>query len=209
MECIEHEGISLLDEELRHDRARYVATGFGACCSIASTYELEVVGLAQEPPFAELPRTYASGVLADGVDDDPIELRFGRYSASASVGGSFYLEIFFEVKSEALASSLFDDDAKRYIPGQSEAAGSAALFVATEVVAAGAAAARAQASGAAANSQAGSVYLYSTAGGFALPGVEAFDPANLDSYLLPVVPVPATLVALGLVALGARARRAR
>lgn len=182
------------------------AGGHGACCSILTTYEFWVEGNMSpyDSSYAALHRTGSFGTLAGGIGDDPIELSFGRYSAPAFVGGNFYLGVNFELNSLAVANAQYDPDVNRNVPGQSEAAGSASLFLSTEVTPAGGAAARAQAA---------SAYLYSSAGGFALPGAEAFEPANLHSYWLAPVPVPepatTTLVMLGLAALGARGRRAR
>lgn len=189
---------------LRH-RGSLGASGIGACCSIRSVYEFAVEGnmTPYDSYYAYLPRTGSFGILAGGIDDEPIELRFGPYSAPAFVGGGFFLGFSFEIESLAVASAQFDPDDQRYKPGRSEAAGSAAVFLATEVTPA--------ASGfAAARAPAGSAYLFSPGGGFTLPGIEAFDPANLDAHWLqPVVlPEPSTaiLVALGLAGLAARRR---
>lgn len=184
------------------------AGGFGACCSIGTTYEASIEGniVPFDSSWAYLPRSGAFGVLAGGVDDQPIELGLGRYSAPALVGGSFYLGISFELSSTAIANAVFNPATNRYVPGQSEAAGSAALFVSTEVTPAGGGAAAARAPG-------GSAYLYSPAGGFALPGAEVFDPANLQAHWLSPISVPepgtAALATLGLVLLGTRERSAR
>jgi hypothetical protein len=180
------------------------ATGLGTCCSILSTYEFSIEGnlVPYDSSYAYLPRTGSAGILAGGINGDAIELSFGRYSAPAIVGGSFFLGVYFEVESVASATAVYDPQSKRYVPGQSEASGSASLFLATEVT---------PAAGAAARAQAGSAYLYSQAGGFALPGAEAFDAANLDAHWLAPVPLPepgtAALLALGLAVLSARARR--
>ena len=176
----------------------------GSCCSILSTYEFSIEGnlVPYDLRYTSLPRTGWRGMLAGGIGNEPIELDLGRYSAQALVGESFYLRVSFELYSLAIANGSIDYGTGIVYPGQSEAAGSASLFLATEVT---------PAAGAAARARAGDAYLYSPAGGFALPGAEVFDAANFASHWLEPVPMPepgtAALVTLGLAALGTRARR--
>lgn len=183
------------------------ATGWGNCCRVWDNYQFSVAGESLTPGLPHFQGTGSSGVLAGGIDAEPVEIPFGPLSAQAVVGGGFYLRLSFEIDSGASALALWQPDDHRYVPGQSETEGTAALFLSTTVSPAAAGfAAAARAPGAAA-------YLRSQAGGFALPGAEAFDSENLDAHLLPLVTVPepgtAALFALGLAALGARARRVR
>lgn len=178
------------------------ATGQGSCCWVASTYDVAFMGQGLGGgglPYS--PGMDWPGILAGGIDGDPIELRFDPYRVQAFVGEQFWLRLQFRIESWASAVAAWDPDSHRYVPGQADTAGTAAVFFATTVTPAASFAAAAGAPAAA--------YLRSAAGGFVLPGAEAFDAANLDAHLLPLVPVPeptmAALFALGLVALGARA----
>ena len=184
-------------------RANAGVTGIGACCSILNVYDFVIgAGVPFDSSYTWLPPTGQGGVLGGGPDES--QLHFGPYTAQAAVGGLFYLDLSFVIESQAIANGVSVQG--RNHAGQAEAAASAALFFATEVVPSGAGFA------AAARAPAGSTYLFSPIGGFVLPGLEAFDSANVQAHLAPLVQIPEpgtfALLAIGITGLGVvRARR--
>lgn len=183
------------------------AAGFGPCCVVWNNYQFSIKGESTTEP-AFLPHFQPAGwagVLAGGIDGEPVELGLGSYSAQAIVGDGFYLRLAFGIDTGAIATAEWDRDAKRYVPGQSETQGTASLFLGTTVNPA------AMSFTAAAREAGAAAYLRSVAAGLVLPGAEVFDPENLDAHLLPLVAVPlpgtAAFFTVGLAILGARARR--
>lgn len=174
-------------------------TGVGTCCSIRSVFDWRLAAGSSDSSYVPISPTGFRGVLAGGLNGAPVELSLGSYVAEAAVGIPFFLEVDFGIESEALASAVVLQGIHH--AGQSEAAGTAVLLFATEVTPAAAALS------AAARAPSASAYLYSTTGGFALPGLEALDASNVSAHLGSLVPLPEpgtfVLVAAGLAGLGA------
>ena len=168
------------------------STGFGPCCSIRSVYEFMVRGGSLDSG-ANPTHVGSTGVLGGGghdLQDVQFAQPFGPYAIPASVGDRFGFSISFETESEAFAGAVFETNFGVHA-GQSDATATATMLFATEVVPAVEGLTTADGVSAGGIGSGGSEgYLFHAASGLRLPGLEVFDPANVQAHLLPLVPVP-------------------
>jgi len=166
------------------------ATGVGACCGVSSQYDFYIqAGVFGDSSYEFLPATGQNGVLAGNGMGDEFALHFGPYVAEAAVGVDFVVGLRFNIEELALANGV--NIQGRNHAGQAEAAATAVLNFATQVVpsAAGFAAADALPSSGSGSGD-GSGYLFLPSAGIRLPGLEALDPDNVHAHLRPLVHVP-------------------
>ena len=164
------------------------ATGVGTCCGVSSRYgfglSASVVG---DSSYDSIPSVGQDGVLAGNVGDE-FALHFGPYVAEAAVGLPFAVNVFFGIDELALANGV--NVLGRNHAGQAEAAASAVLTFASEVIPSDAGFAAADALDPSGGGGAGTGYLYHPTSGFRLPGLEALDSENIHAHLSPLVFVP-------------------
>ena len=183
-------------------------TGVGACCGVSSQYGFVLRAGVSDSAYTPISSVGQDGVLAGNVGDE-FALHFGPYVAEAAVGEDFGVHLNFGINELALANGVNIEG--RNHAGQAEAAATAVLSFATEVVPSEADFAAAGSLTPSGSGGGGSGYLYHPTAGFRLPGLEALDAANVHAHLRPLVyvPEPSTLALLAIAGLTALATRRR